>query len=215
MASTPSGISGLAVAVAAVGGFLIYAGIKDVDTITGLREIISGKTPTGRAQKQTAQFGTAVGNAASDLGNAASNLAGGALVSEARKHLGKPYVWASVGPNSFDCSGLVIYCLRKTLDPSAPRFTTHSFASYARKRGWTKVSEANIRSGDVVLKSGHMGIAISNAEMIHAPRTGKPVQIGKIYSPRYMWSGWRPPAKDVSTQPSPSGSGQWGRKVVR
>lgn len=63
------GISGLAVAVAATGGFLVYAGIKDVPLLEGLREIISGKTPTGRAQKTSAVWsgGSAVGAGAADM----------------------------------------------------------------------------------------------------------------------------------------------------
>ena len=57
--ASKGGISGLAVTVAAVGGFLVFAGIKDVPLIDGLREIISGKVPAGRAQTRTAQFGAA------------------------------------------------------------------------------------------------------------------------------------------------------------
>ncbi len=199
--TTSSGISGLAVAGAAVGGFLIYAGIKDVDTIQGLREIISGKTPVGRPQKSTAVFGgrgsAAVGESAAVAASQAGSSAGGGtpLIEEARKHLGKKYVFGSVGPNTFDCSGLVVYCLRKTYDSKTPRFTTHTFSAWARSRGWTKVDEKNIRAGDVVLKSGHMGIAISNTDMIHAPNARTVVKISKIYSPRYMWSGWRIPAQ--------------------
>lgn len=188
------GISGLAVAVTAVGGFLVYAGIKDVPLQEGLREILSGKTPTGRAQQSTAQFGgrgsAAIGQA---VVGAASAASGGALVAEARKHLGKRYVFGAVGPNTFDCSGLIVYSLRKTSDPKTARFVTRTFAAWARSKGWTKVGEKDIRAGDVVLKSGHMGLAISNAEMIHAPNATTVVKIGKIYSPRYMWSGWRPP----------------------
>ena len=190
------GISGLAVAVTAVGGFLVYAGIKDVPLQDGLREILAGKTPVGRAPKATAQFGgrpigTGLGEAVAGAANAA---VGGTLVFEARKHLGKKYVFGAVGPNTFDCSGLIVYCLRKTTVPNAPRFVTQTFAVWARSKGWTKIGEKDIRAGDVVLKSGHMGIAISNTEMIHAPHTGTVVKVGTIYTPRYMWSGWRQPA---------------------
>lgn len=67
--ASKSGISGLAVSVAAVGGFLVYAGIRDVPLIEGLREIISGKTPTGREQKRTAVWsgGSTVGSVAADM----------------------------------------------------------------------------------------------------------------------------------------------------
>lgn len=63
------GISGLAVTVAAVGGYLVYAGIRDVPLIDGLREIIGGKTPTGRPQTKTAVWsgGSAVGSVAADM----------------------------------------------------------------------------------------------------------------------------------------------------
>lgn len=61
------GISGLAVTVAAVGGYLVYAGIKDVPLIEGLREVIAGKVPTGRPQTKTASFGSAVGSGAADM----------------------------------------------------------------------------------------------------------------------------------------------------
>jgi cell wall-associated NlpC family hydrolase len=36
-----------------------------------------------------------------------------AVVTEAKKHIGQPYVWAAAGPKSFDCSGLVIYTYGK------------------------------------------------------------------------------------------------------
>lgn len=67
--ASKGGISGLAVAVAAAGGFLVYAGIKDVPLLEGLREIIGGKTPTGREQKKTAVWtgGSAVGAGAADM----------------------------------------------------------------------------------------------------------------------------------------------------
>lgn len=62
-----AGISGLSVAVAAIGGFLVYAGIRDVPLIDGLREIISGKTPTGKQQKQTAKFTSAVSTGGAEI----------------------------------------------------------------------------------------------------------------------------------------------------
>lgn len=67
--ASKGGISGLAVAVAGVGGYLVYAGIRDVPLIEGLREIVGGKTPTGRPQKQTANWsvGRSVGDAAADF----------------------------------------------------------------------------------------------------------------------------------------------------
>jgi cell wall-associated NlpC family hydrolase len=35
------------------------------------------------------------------------------VVNEARAQFGKPYVWGAIGPDEFDCSGLVMYCYEK------------------------------------------------------------------------------------------------------
>ena len=35
------------------------------------------------------------------------------VVKIAKRQIGKPYVWAAAGPNSFDCSGLVVYSYAK------------------------------------------------------------------------------------------------------
>lgn len=71
------GISGLAVTVAAVGGYLVYAGIRDVPLVDGLREIIGGKVPAGRAQKKTAVWsgGKTVGQGAADMAGTLASYA--------------------------------------------------------------------------------------------------------------------------------------------
>lgn len=45
------GISGLAVALAAAGGYLMYAGIRDVPLLEGLRELAGGKLPAGKPRQ--------------------------------------------------------------------------------------------------------------------------------------------------------------------
>lgn len=99
---------------------------------------------------------------------------GNAVVDRAYAQLGKPYVWGATGPNSFDCSGLVGYCLTG----SYTRIWTSG--SYA---GWPSVS--NPQPGDVCVKSGHCGIYIGNGMMIHAPQSGDVVKIAPVQSG--MW----------------------------
>jgi hypothetical protein len=56
------GISGLAVVLAAAGGFLVYAGIRNVPILPGLRELASGKVPTPKPVAPTqVEFGIAAG----------------------------------------------------------------------------------------------------------------------------------------------------------
>ena len=100
-----------------------------------------------------------------------SNANGGTIVSRAYSQLGKPYVWGACGPNSFDCSGFVSYCLTGSYTRIG---TTLTFM------GWTRVS--NPQPGDVVTTATHCGIYIGNGQMIHAPHTGDVVKVGPVQS---------------------------------
>lgn len=100
-----------------------------------------------------------------------TNANGGSIVSRAYSQLGKPYAWGAFGPNSFDCSGFVSYCLTGRYTRLG---TTLTFM------GWTRVS--NPQPGDVVTTATHCGIYIGNGQMIHAPHTGDVVKVGPVQS---------------------------------
>lgn len=91
------------------------------------------------------------------------------IVQLAREQLGKPYVWGATGPNSFDCSGLIYYIYHTKKGMNIPRTST------AQGVASTPVSYSNIRPGDIVWKTGHIGIYVGGGKVIHAPRAGKPV----------------------------------------
>ena len=97
------------------------------------------------------------------------------IVKRAYSQLGKPYVWGAAGPNAFDCSGLVGYCITGQMG-------NHWCTTYTMK-GWTRVS--NPQPGDFCLNSGHTGVYIGNGQMIHAPRTGDVVKISAVHDG--MW----------------------------
>lgn len=82
---------------------------------------------------------------------------GGTVVSRAYSKLGCAYSWGGIGPNSFDCSGFVSYCLTGRYCRLG---TTGTFM------GWTRVSDP--QPGDVVVNSYHTGIYIGGGQMIHA-----------------------------------------------
>lgn len=85
------------------------------------------------------------------------NTNGSAIVARAYSKLGCAYSWGGIGPNSFDCSGFVSYCLTGRYCRLG---TTGTFM------GWTRVSDP--QPGDVVVNSYHTGIYIGNGQMIHA-----------------------------------------------
>lgn len=99
------------------------------------------------------------------------SVSGNSVVNRAYSQLGKPYQWSAVGPNSFDCSGLVSYCLTGSYSRLG---TTGTFM------GWTRVS--NPQPGDICVNSHHCGIYIGGGQMIHAPRTGDVVKVSSVHS---------------------------------
>lgn len=99
------------------------------------------------------------------------SVSGNSVVNRAYSQLGKPYQWGAVGPNSFDCSGLVSYCLTGSYSRLG---TTGTFM------GWTRVSSP--QPGDICVNSHHCGIYIGGGQMIHAPRTGDVVKVSPVHS---------------------------------
>ena len=119
----------------------------------------------------SASVATKPSNSSSSTTTSGTNANGGSIVSRAYSQLGKPYVWGACGPNSFDCSGFVSYCLTGSYSRLG---TTLTFM------GWTRVS--NPQPGDVVTTATHCGIYIGNGQMIHAPHTGDVVKVGPVQS---------------------------------
>ena len=114
------------------------------------------------------------GNSSSSSSNSSGSYVSGSTVSRAYSALGKPYVWGAAGPNSFDCSGLVSFCL-------TGRYShTYSSSDFV---GLTKVS--NPQPGDICVRVGHVGVYIGGGQMIHAPHTGDVVKISAV--PSNMW----------------------------
>lgn len=106
----------------------------------------------------------------------------GSVVDYAMSRIGCPYVWGAEGPNAFDCSGLVRWAYLQ-VGISLPH-QSEALYNCASWRG--PVSEA--RPGDVLWRSGHVGIAVSygGSHYVHAPTFGAYVRDTDALS----WSGF-------------------------
>ena len=104
------------------------------------------------------------GSVSSGVGGATVSGSAGSLISIASSKIGSPYVLGAKGPNSFDCSGFVYWCLNQ-----AGVGTSYMTSSGWRNPGrFKKVSMGELQAGDIVVVRGHVGIYAGGGSVIDA-----------------------------------------------
>lgn len=124
------------------------------------------------------QAGTAPGGALPVVAN--DKVA--AVLAFAAAQLGRTYVWGATGPDSFDCSGLILRAWQQA-GVTLPRTAAEQFAT------GHKVAPAELRPGDLVFfysPVSHVGLYIGGGKMINAlnPRTG--VRVSNLFTTDYV-----------------------------
>jgi len=102
-------------------------------------------------------------------------------ISAAQK--GKPYRYGAVGPNAFDCSGLVVYVYDTRLHKRLPRTAT------AQRKATVRVAKSSIRPGDLVFFASsstasvtHVGVYAGGGKVWHSPHTGDHVRLTTLWT---------------------------------
>lgn len=109
-----------------------------------------------------------------------------ALAVYAMKFLGTPYTYGGTDPGGFDCSGLVQYSAKKSLNLNLPRRAVDQ-ATVGQE-----VSLKNLKAGDLLFFNtdgqpySHVGVYLGQTYFVHAPRTGGVVRV-EDYTLNY-WS---------------------------
>jgi cell wall-associated NlpC family hydrolase len=99
----------------------------------------------------------------------------------ALRAVGVPYRWGGSSPaGGFDCSGLVYWAYGR-LGVALP----HS--SYALYDRGVRVARSGLKPGDLIFFSGlgHVGIYVGRGRMVHAPQSGRLVEVVKLGSSGY------------------------------
>lgn len=158
--------------------------VKSFQSSNGLSA--DGSVGTQTMNKLTGSNVKKAGSGSSGGGSQGGTVKGGSgvsgLISIARSKVGKPYVYGAKGPNSFDCSGFVYWCLNQ----AGVR------QSYLTSSGWrsvgkyTKISNfGSLQAGDIIVVSGHVGIVAGGGKVIDASSSN-----GRVVE-RSLSSWWR------------------------
>ncbi|GLW10262.1 hypothetical protein Misp01_53900 [Microtetraspora sp. NBRC 13810] len=115
--------------------------------------------------------------------SASSSRMGDVAANWALTQLGKPYVWAADGPDSYDCSGLTMRAWEQ-VGVRLDHWTGTQWTSGPH------IPTGDLRRGDLVFFGRitsnpgdihHVGIYIGRGMMVHAPQTGDVVRIAPIW----------------------------------
>jgi murein DD-endopeptidase len=96
----------------------------------------------------------------------------------AQSMVGEPYRWGGHSPGGFDCSGLVYYSYGRA-GAEIPRTSSQLF------RSSRPIPLTEVRAGDLVFfrvagKASHVGIYLDDGRFVHAPSSGKRVNIASL-----------------------------------
>lgn len=114
-------------------------------------------------------------------------VAANAVLMRAISLVGTPYRYGGNTPEGgFDCSGLVNYVYRDTVDLRLPR-TSRELAGFQGPR----VDPDRLAAGDLVFfaQSGsvtHVGIYVGEGRFVHAPSTGGTVRLDRLDGPYWQ-----------------------------
>lgn len=150
------------------------------------RQRAAAEQPSGAASPSSAvpvQPTAPAPQPAAPPSRAASGGYGPALLEWAKTKLGIPYVWGGIGPNGYDCSGLV-YAGMKELGKGVQRSAAAQYNAYAN------VPFSQKQPGDLVFWSNngtgsgvyHVAIYAGGNTVLMAPQPGQNVRINNFYN---------------------------------
>jgi cell wall-associated NlpC family hydrolase len=123
------------------------------------------------------------GGGSGSYANTVSAATERAALNYAESQLGKPYQWGAAGPDTYDCSGLVMWAYAQV------GVTVDHWTGFQWNEG-VHIALSDLRAGDLVFFATdtndpntihHVGMYIGNGQMVEAPYTGANVRISNAF----------------------------------
>lgn len=167
------GISAPAVIAAGAGALVLWSGLKGASIGGGVRSLLGGKAPSG-ANVNPVQGGSGASGAG------VAGASDSAIAGDAMRYLnsGSVYKWGGATPAGWDCSGFVNWVVGHDLGMAIPgspsgAYTGHGPVTMQWAAFGTSVPRSQVQAGDLIVwPLVHMGIAVSNTQMINCPGPG-------------------------------------------
>lgn len=157
----------------------VQASFKQAKTITSNKVFNLPKIRTVTANKRS--HTRSVRAAKNQIRHAAKVAPVKGILKTAGRFVGWKYRYGGATPKtSFDCSGLVQYAYRKGANVSVPRTAASQF------KASTRIPQRIAQPGDLVFfntlgrRVSHVGLYLGKNRFLHAPRTGKRIQVSRI-----------------------------------
>lgn len=190
-------INGRALTAVAIGTVFVWSGVKGWSVLATIGDIIKGGRPaqagvTPLTIEDISEGGFIGGALAGGISGGSGS--GAAIAQEGVRWVGHPYRYAGApgmdGSGFWDCSSFsnFIYAIKFGLPipgygPGKWRGDNHGPTTYQWMvwPGVKNVPREQVQAGDVIVwAKGHMGIAISNTDMVHAPNPKRGTVIDRI-----------------------------------
>jgi cell wall-associated NlpC family hydrolase len=161
----------------------------DIRAIMQAQRRAAAAKAAAAARESAALADMSVGGSSSRSSDSSSSSSGGssiplppgsstaaAAANYAMGKLGSPYVWAAAGPDSFDCSGLVVWAFAQAGRSGLPHST------YSLVNMGVPVPMDQLQVGDLLFAAGdgHVAIYVGNNSFVPAPHTGDVVKVTSL-----------------------------------
>jgi peptidoglycan DL-endopeptidase CwlO len=157
--------------LAAIGGVVVFAGVKGYGISGTLKDVLSGQKPTGQRLQNPI---TGANYAVSGIVGSAGGGTNSAIANTALEYIGFRYIWGGAPANGgSDCSGFCNMVVGWLNGRAIPGYAAGSYAGQSHGpttlqwlvwNGCATVSLANAQPGDLAVWQTHMGIIVDNGQ---------------------------------------------------